>query len=416
MPPTRASTAAEPVVVVVQDEVRREHSIKGSLDAKMKGTSLPAIEVSLSWNNASTVKTTSKTRLVPGHYPQLPPADPTPAVPYPQPAVSSAVSTASVVSVAGPSQTQLGATSSGCSAQPRPDSGLGTSDSEATAYRTCVESESDDSDFSDHQMSPSVQMSPSAPTDDEASDGQPIWIPKIIREREVLAQVVTVREQAAKLQQTAHDIRGPTEVPLAAQADRGVQLRQAVLPQAAPFQVTASAAVAPQADAGVQARQAAPQPQVGQAGQAENPAQAGQSAEARPAAQARPAVQAVASPQRPPAAPQPQVGQPGQRPTAQARPAAQARSAAQARAAAQAAPTGQAPQAAQAVLGPQPRQGQAARGHGRVRQGRGRRQRRVRKREWEESEEELSPVDDEASFPSRISPRNKKPFQGYSNF
>ena len=114
-------TATSPVVVVVQDEVRREHSIKGSLDAKVKGTSLPAIEVSLSWNNASTVKTTSKTRLVPGRYPTLPQQDPTPAVPYPQPTVlpvSSAASTASVVSVAGPSRTEAGATSSGCSAQP----------------------------------------------------------------------------------------------------------------------------------------------------------------------------------------------------------------------------------------------------------------------------------------------------------
>ena len=62
----------------------------------------------------------------------------------------------------------------------------------------------------------------------------------------------------------------------------------------------------------------------------------------------------------------------------------------------------------------------AERGHGRER-GRGQRRvaavrgrakKRVRKQKWELSEEELSSVDDEASFPSRISPR-RKPFVGY---
>ena len=52
---------------------------------------------------------------------------------------------------------------------------------------------------------------------------------------------------------------------------------------------------------------------------------------------------------------------------------------------------------------------------GRSRGRRGRSQRR-RKREWELSEESLSSVDDEAEFPTRISPRKKKPFQGYTNF
>ena len=51
-------------------------------------------------------------------------------------------------------------------------------------------------------------------------------------------------------------------------------------------------------------------------------------------------------------------------------------------------------------------------GRGRNR-GRGRpRRRQVRKRPWDLSDESLSPADEEASFPSRISPR-KKPYQGY---
>ena len=58
-----ASTAsrAETAVILVEDEVKREHSLKGSLDAKVKGTSLPAIEVSVSWNNAS--RNSSEARL-----------------------------------------------------------------------------------------------------------------------------------------------------------------------------------------------------------------------------------------------------------------------------------------------------------------------------------------------------------------
>ena len=57
--------------------------------------------------------------------------------------------------------------------------------------------------------------------------------------------------------------------------------------------------------------------------------------------------------------------------------------------------------------------GQAA---GRRPKSRRSRTRASRKREWDLSDESLSPVDDEASFPTRISPRNKKPFQGYNKF
>ena len=51
---------------------------------------------------------------------------------------------------------------------------------------------------------------------------------------------------------------------------------------------------------------------------------------------------------------------------------------------------------------------------------RNRRRRRSKRRQrrlpYVMSEESLSPVDDEAPFPSRISPRNRKPFQGYTKF
>ena len=60
--------------------------------------------------------------------------------------------------------------------------------------------------------------------------------------------------------------------------------------------------------------------------------------------------------------------------------------------------------------------GTPARGRQRRRQTRNRNRKSAKKRPYEESEESLSPVDDEAPFPSRISPRNKKPFQGYTKF
>ena len=57
------------------------------------------------------------------------------------------------------------------------------------------------------------------------------------------------------------------------------------------------------------------------------------------------------------------------------------------------------------------------RGRGRAQRARGRPRRRpARKRPWDLSDGSLSPPDEEAGFPSRISPRNKKPFQGYRNF
>ena len=62
----------------------------------------------------------------------------------------------------------------------------------------------------------------------------------------------------------------------------------------------------------------------------------------------------------------------------------------------------------------QPRQ--AHRGRQQVRRTRSSRSRKRPRSRYVESEESLSPVDDEAGFPSRISPRNKKPFQGYTNF
>ena len=64
--------------------------------------------------------------------------------------------------------------------------------------------------------------------------------------------------------------------------------------------------------------------------------------------------------------------------------------------------------------GQQRRQAQP-RGRGRGRTTRGR-TRKSRKRPWDLSDESLSSPDDEAGFPSRISPRNKKPFQGYTKF
>ena len=58
------------------------------------------------------------------------------------------------------------------------------------------------------------------------------------------------------------------------------------------------------------------------------------------------------------------------------------------------------------------------RSRGRQTPARGRRPSRKRKRRlpYVLSEESLSSVDDEAGFPSRISPRNKKPFTGYTKF
>ena len=69
--------------------------------------------------------------------------------------------------------------------------------------------------------------------------------------------------------------------------------------------------------------------------------------------------------------------------------------------------------AVQAPSVSRPSRGQAA---GRRPKSRRSRTRASRKREWDLSDESLSPVDDEASFPTRISPRNKKPFQGYNKF
>jgi len=48
--------------------------------------------------------------------------------------------------------------------------------------------------------------------------------------------------------------------------------------------------------------------------------------------------------------------------------------------------------------------------------GRATSRRRTRKREWDVSDGSDSSFDDDAPFPSRISPRNKKPFQGYTKF
>jgi hypothetical protein len=65
------------------------------------------------------------------------------------------------------------------------------------------------------------------------------------------------------------------------------------------------------------------------------------------------------------------------------------------------------------------RRGRGRRGgreRGRRARGRPRSQRRVRKREWDVSDGSISSVDDEEGFPSRISPRNKKPYQGYTKF
>ena len=71
------------------------------------------------------------------------------------------------------------------------------------------------------------------------------------------------------------------------------------------------------------------------------------------------------------------------------------------------------------TMTPQQQDHQRQRG-ARGQRGQQRRQRRrrvqKRKREWEASEESLSSVDDEAPFPSRISPRNKRPFEGYTRF
>ena len=330
------SLPLEPVVVVVQDEVRREHGLKGSLDAKVKGTTLPAIEVSLSWNNASTVTTTSTTKIVPGCYPELPDQDPTPAVPYPLTpgppgrAVQAAVPPAAVVatvpvttvssgkvastssSQSGATPTLAGATTSSRSLGPRPDSGLGTSDSETAAYQTCIEtSESSDDDSSDSD----VEIFPSAPTADEPSDDEP-------SSGTAPAAVVV---QAGPLLQADRDQRD-----------------QVPPPQAAPLPVPAVSTL---------------QVPAGQATAMQVPA----------------AAHSLVAPQGATAG-------------------------------------GHASVPRQAVVG------QSGRVRGQVRHARARRQRRVRKREWEESEEELSPVDEEASFPSRISPRNKKPYQGYTNF
>ena len=63
-----------------------------------------------------------------------------------------------------------------------------------------------------------------------------------------------------------------------------------------------------------------------------------------------------------------------------------------------------------------PSAGPTGRRRRRRRQGGTRVRKSAKKRPWEESEESLSPVDDEAGFPSRISPRNKKPFEGYTKF
>ena len=333
---TRTGTrSAEPVVLVVQDEVKREHGIKGSLDAKVKGTSLPAIEVSLSWNNASTVTTTSKTRLVPGRYPQLPDQDPTPAVPYPPSSVVPAASVASVVPIdVGTGQTPLSSgqtppssaltitgssatptartavaasvtsllpvdvttgrtpvrpTASRRSSLPRPDSGLGTSDSEPTAYLSCVETSSDSSDSESSDSDSDNQMSPSAPLDDEeASDHEP-------------GTGEGQRRQDGELGQVGQE-GVAAQLPASAQPDAS-----------GPHLPVGHLAATPGSSTGA---------------------------------------------------------------------------------------------------GPQPR---SSRGRNRSGNPRPRRQRR-RKREWEQSEEELSPVDEDAAFPTRISPRNKKPYQGYTKF
>ena len=334
---TSPATVSGATIVIVEDEVRREHGIKGSLDAKVKGTSLPSIAVSLSWNNSSTVTTTSKKTLPPSQlYPNLPVVDPTPAVPYPQPGLPSVpvsnTGTISVRPIPGPSQTSAVRRSSGAptstssTSGPRPDSGLGTSeseyqsgfdasDSENAAYRTCMES-SDQSDSDE-------PMSPSAPTDDDDSD--------------------------------VDDAPDATSVPLhAAQPHQPLQVVQQ--PQA-----RAGNPVGHQLSAATPVSQA-------QAGLPSHPVQVLQPTQGG----------AQDAGQQPQAGPQaaPQAGASG-------------------------------------VVG---RGRGAGQGRDRGNRARGRRQRRVRKREWEQSEEELSPVDDEAGFPSRISPRNKKPYEGYSRF
>ena len=321
-PTPSTSASSNPVVVVVEDEVRREHGIKGSLDAKVKGTSLPAIELSLSWNNSSRVTTTSKKTLPPVHYPQLPLVDPTPIVQYPpvgpasvvpdpdlpaqasvastEPAVSATFRKPQVVSAPVASATPIQAGPSG-SSEPRPDSGLGTSDSETPAYLTCVES-SESSDESDSDN----EMSPSAPTDsdDELSDEE-----------------VDQQPQAS-------------QAPLVGQLPTGqvAQVGQVSSTHPTPAVVQAQVAGVPQAGR----------------------------------TQDRDVLQGAA------------------------RGSSRSRSARSTRG--------------------------RVRDRGARARARGRRQRRARKREWEESEESLSPADEEASFPSRISPRNKKPYQGYTKF
>lgn len=85
-------------------------------------------------------------------------------------------------------------------------------------------------------------------------------------------------------------------------------------------------------------------------------------------------------------------------------------------------PLGQVQQAAPAaiplvavpnVVAPPQLPARRARVRGAQRGNRGRpRRQQIRKRPWDLSDESLSPVDEEAAFPTRISPR-KKPFQGY---
>ena len=272
-------------------------------------------------------------------YPQLPSVDPTPVVHYPpaQPGFPArtpvaAQATAVVPTAVGPTFSNAGTISAGCiapnqtAAVPsssfqrrstpstsgrRPDSGLGTSeseyqsgmggsDSENAAFQTCQES-SDDSEASDSDE----EMSASAPTDEEELDD-------------------------------------------AADADHG-----------------RDAGAHPGRQAG--AELAAPQGQ------------------ATPVDAAQPA---SVQPRQTPQLPQADVA--GQQPQ----------------------PGGSVARGGRNRDRAGRNRGNRGRGASRVR---GHRQRR-RKREWEESEEELSPVDDDASFPSRISPRNKKPFQGYTNF
>ena len=242
-------------------------------------------------------------------YPQLPLVDPTPAVPYPPARVPADQVPPAVVPapaplssqpavIPGPLLTQPVASGSAGTVQgggqsgtsgPRPDSGLGTSDSENPAYLSCIES-SESSDDSDSD----IAVSPSAPTDQ--SDDQ-----------------------------VAHQALARPDP----QAEGGHAHAQAPNAQVHVVQIHQSGDQATQGQA-LQASAAPPR----------NPSRSGRS---------------------------------------------------------------------------RSRSGRVRDRGGRAR-GRGHRERRIRKREWEESEGSLSSPDDEAPFPSRISPRNKKPFQGYTNF